>query len=456
MVRSGMVKVISLYSANGRKIAQPRRKVIFHLLSTIPLLAIVQFMIFKFTIRDQDYSANDSAALPEIRISNAMAKIPDGKSSQIETMKILEKLVDLISGEGEGYSHSYASNKSGSEINPGKEGKPVVTAKLRPPRFVFGHSTGHAGSTTTHRALRSPGCPWENFKGNNFEDRLVRRQEEWTVDYPECNNTRTYLAPRIIKKLATYNRNTTYIDMGHFHNRLGTIECLADYFREDAAFVRIRRNRYDIARSFSHDFQTPCTKKKKGLKHPALAICPRSNENAGSVNLPVSDKIWDALTPFQRFLWYADEMEYRWHTMKAMYQDGRHESRSDHASPMFFEITWSSSEQLTKEIDKLRSTLGCCPVEIKKTQQHVQHPNHTKICALDIQQDFEYRRLMNYNDTTLKIIVSSQFPQHVDSEKCVESPEEIKQLTRFHAAEQGMAYDADAWVFPLEEAEVIE
>jgi len=420
----------------------------------------------KSIITDTPAAGVNSAAGLGIIISNATnTKIHEKETGQNKTEH--ETQADFISGEETKHSHSYTSSSSSSssssnnkgggseKINHPEQGKSDIAGKRKTPRFFFGHSTGHSGSTSIHRALSNTGCPWHRL--SHFEDKFVSRKEKnlWTVDYPECTKPRKYIVPLLIDRIQTkavkYGRNTTYIDMGHFHNRGHTIECLADYFREDAAFVRIRRNRYDIAHSFSKNYQTPCMVHTTGLeRHPVLSVCPRSNENAGSVNLPVSDKIWDALTPFQRFLWYADEMEHRWHTLKAMYQDGRHESRR----PVFFEVTWSSSEQLTEEINKLRSTLGCNTTKISKTKRHVHHKKQTKLCALDIEQDFEYRRLMNYDDTTLHILVSGRFPQHVDSDECVESLEKLKNLTQLHAAEHGVPYDEDTWVFPLEEAEV--
>jgi hypothetical protein len=145
------------------------------------------------------------------------------------------------------------------------------------------------------------------------QDRLIRyqyrkeRQQDYSMNRSSLNHT-------------------TYIDMCHFHNRSRILECLAKYFGESAAFVHIRRNRYDIARSYvgkKHDqIKMPCiidhkiykSRRKKGPKgrddvHPGLASCPRSGENAEPANLTVTDDIWDnSFVPFQRFLWYADEM----------------------------------------------------------------------------------------------------------------------------------------------------
>ena len=55
------------------------------------------------------------------------------------------------------------------------------------------------------------------------------------------------------------------------------------------------------------------------MKHPSVSLCPRSDEGDGPVNLPVpDDATWDRLTSFQRFLWYADKMEHRWHALRAV------------------------------------------------------------------------------------------------------------------------------------------
>lgn len=149
------------------------------------------------------------------------------------------------------------------------------------------------------------------------------------------------------------------------------MECLAKHFGAEAAFVHIRRNRYSIARSFlgkKQSKKTPCIvdslmygaetpfirKNKRGQFrnttkiHPIVATCPRSGENVGPVNLPVpSDEIWDAFTPFQRFLWYADEMEHRWHSLKAKASFEKAER------PSFYETTWNSGVEIVREIFSL-------------------------------------------------------------------------------------------------------
>ena len=189
----------------------------------------------------------------------------------------------------------------------------TTSSVIKHPRFIFGHSTGHAGSTTVHKSLSQPGCPWETFQ--SFEER-VKGEAYWTAD-PDCNMTKNILVPHLLAIIDEHKHkheqasretgksidNTTFIDMGHFHNRGRVIECLADHFREQAAFVRVRRDRYSIANSFAKRNQTPCILANKLLRHPGGSVCPRSGEDAGLVNLPVpSDLIWDAMTPFQRFL----------------------------------------------------------------------------------------------------------------------------------------------------------
>ena len=60
--------------------------------------------------------------------------------------------------------------------------------------FIFGHSTGHSGSTTVHNALIQPGCPWDNsllvehFENEHPGERI------WPHDV-DCSLTETTLVP---------------------------------------------------------------------------------------------------------------------------------------------------------------------------------------------------------------------------------------------------------------------
>jgi hypothetical protein len=124
---------------------------------------------------------------------------------------------------------------------------------------------------------------------------------------------------------------------------------------------------------------------------PTVGICPRSRENAGPVDLPVSDAIWDAFTPFQRFLWYADEMEHRWYSLQNMFNN---DSNSDHVIvglrgvPSFYEATWNDADELKKSVSDIRNKLSCTTeMELKNKHPHVEHRDRALNCSDQILQE---------------------------------------------------------------------
>ena len=274
----------------------------------------------------------------------------------------------------------------------------------------------------------------------------------------------------------------TYLDLGHFHNRGHTMECLAYLLGERATFIHVGRNRYDIARSHSKISQTPCItdphndeikeelqrnptkemiqKKKKGKEppktyiHPHVSRCPRSGEGAGPVDLPISnDDVWDEFIPYQRFLWLADELTHRWHNLKLFYET---KSSKDlpHGKPKFLEMRWSLSSDFDREISKIKAELGC-PVqkkdkipEVKSPNHHVAHTVGSTKCRQQIELDMQYRKVMQYDDETSDILFGLSNPQHVDSTDCKESPEELKEAIQKIHENLEMVYKEDEWVLP--------
>jgi len=338
------------------------------------------------------------------------------------------------------------------------------------PRFIFGHSTGHSGSTSIHKALSAEGCHWNVL--SKFE--IIVEEERYPnlsmidaskeIDNFDCGVTNDKVLPFLLESIEEGAKawgvedisEITYLDMGHFHNRGRILECLADHLKEQVVFVRVRRNRYAIARSFARDNVTPCitspynsqlkSNKVTGQRkiHPEITLCPRSDEGIGPVNLPVPDGIWDAMTPFQRFLWYADEMEHRWHTLTSKYNDGQ----------SYHEITWSDTEELKDGIDDLRGKLGCTSAKVQNAKVHLKHVEKSVNCSDLICQDMEYRRVMEYDVDTLSILVSSKFPQHVDMNDCMETGIELKRVIEEEyslyssRSAGGAQYDKDTWVLP--------
>ena len=154
-----------------------------------------------------------------------------------------------------------------------------------------------------------------------------------------------------------------------------------------------------------------------GMKHPGVAVCPRSGERAGPVNLPLDDSIWDSFTPF---LWYADEMEHRWYTLKQMFNN----NGSSNSTPTFYEIEWRNGVELEEGAQYLRRKLGCSEdTIIENKRKHVKHVTQSLNCSSMIQQDLQYQQLMNYTDETSKILFrSSPFG---DINECFESRDDL-------------------------------
>ena len=330
------------------------------------------------------------------------------------------------------------------------------------PRFIFGHSTGHAGSSSVMSALKdAKGCPWHltsRFERHHPVERSSYHNKQLTdTNDLDCGIFDNKVLPmfsklieREAKKLNVEKRDMTYLDMGHFHNRFRTLECLADRLGEQLTFVKVRRNRYAIANSFASSFITPCmsSPQSKWLNpnitedktlHPALTICPRSDELIGVMNLPVPDEIWDRMTPFQRFLWYADEMEHRWHTLTSTYNS---------SGTSYHEINWSHSKELEEGIVALGSKFGCESVTIENKKQHVKHVDKMLNCSDFIRQDLEYRNMVNYDDETLKILVPPTFSQHVNMDDCMDSRIELEEAIKVYSVGSNENSDINAWVLP--------
>ena len=240
-----------------------------------------------------------------------------------------------------------------------------------PPKFLFGFSTGHAGSTSIHNEMKG-------FFHNNCAERdisVVAHFEnvapgelgmKYDPETPSCNKTKDIVLPYLYEKFIFEkmgNRSESgwiYIDIGHFHNRLSHLECFADLLKSDVGFVHIRRDRYQIANSFARDFQTPCSRADDvqnpdigKATHPLLSYCPHSMEKNGPVALPSpSDQIWMSLNPFQKFLWLADDLEMRWHRLTQTYKGVKE-------APQFYEVTWSNPEELKASLFHVFEQMPC-------------------------------------------------------------------------------------------------
>jgi hypothetical protein len=374
------------------------------------------------------------------------------------------------------------------------------------PRVFLGHNTGHAASLSVQEAIAKSGCPWrddnqDNQDKNNDETLpFLIQQFEWTapgerkwkhgnssdVDSTierSCHLTQKRLLPHLFQYMDATLQNRTnhekqnlepqpldksnviFMDMGHFHSRGHVAECMAKILQHKLTLIRIRRNRHQIANSFAVKYVTPCLRDHEQINppeiplqrqrrrrrriSPALAICPRSGERIGPVYLkvPGGDAVWDAMTPFQHFLWYVDEMEYRWHAMQQYFDqefgkgyndnidDKTPESNVNNLPPNLLEVTWSTPEDLQDGINHVRTSLGCTPIpNVPMTHNHTKSQHEAINCTDYILQDWQYQDIMQYTAETRNILLRPDLllPLHLDSDKCVETRHQLDQFVAEH------------------------
>lgn len=366
---------------------------------------------------------------------------------------------------------------------------PIANTSTTPlPRFILGFSTGHTGSTSAQVMLKT-GCPWNDkniskkhdgggsllqFFSEAFELSPRPLRESYfhgnldaKDDSLSCQYTRDILLPFLLdnihksiqpqlQDIEMYKEEalsmTTFVDMGHFNNRGKALECLHKELATHTqspngplTWIRIRRNRQSVAYSFAGESITPCLvdhnstptnteiyrelipMKNKAHPHPVVATCPRSGEGTAAVALKVpNDQIWDSMTTFQQFLWSADEIEARWHAMVKQYNNS---SDSANTVSLFLEMTWSSKEDFQQSSDEIRSQLGCIPWNAPNSKKHVSKVQNSVNCTFLVEQDFEYRQMMQFDAETYKMLYENEdwtLPDHMaDSGMCMEDREEL-------------------------------
>lgn len=290
------------------------------------------------------------------------------------------------------------------------------------PDFILGVSTGHAGSTSSHIIAKKASCPWGKME-IPFESTHPPRGTLPHPNYP-CMPIAHYV-PEMEKKRYEMT-DGTYVDMGHFYNEFPNgMECLAELLGSRLAMVRIRRNRYSIALSFTNrqPFMTPCLNSSRGSPHPTVSYCPRSDQTHGPTALRVpSDNVWDNLSPFQQFLWLADELELRYQTVKEKYP------RTN-----YYEINWTTATDFAEAMAWLwREHFNCHSEELGKSsvtnsKKHIRHEAGGRNCSWEILQDLEYRKLIQMEEEQEQRILGP-YTQRVGGQECMESPKELEDL----------------------------
>ena len=86
---------------------------------------------------------------------------------------------------------------------------------------------------------------------------------------------------------------------------LGLLPALVDVLGSHAKFIRLRRNRFDTAYSFTQNHGDPCTDECK------FCLCPLDS----ATRCPPHGHVWHKLNSFERYLWAVDEVECQWQAL---------------------------------------------------------------------------------------------------------------------------------------------
>mmetsp|Transcript_5118 Transcript_5118/g.9720 ORF Transcript_5118/g.9720 Transcript_5118/m.9720 type:complete len:112 (-) Transcript_5118:10-345(-) len=92
-------------------------------------------------------------------------------------------------------------------------------------------------------------------------------------------------------------------------------------------------------------------------------------------------------------------------------------------------MTWSSKEDFQQSSDEICSQLGYIPWNAPNSKKHVSKIQNSVNCTFLVEQDFEYRQMMQFDAETYKMLYKNEdwtLPDHMaDSGMCIEDREEL-------------------------------
>lgn len=265
---------------------------------------------------------------------------------------------------------------------------------IQPPRYMFGISTGHAGSTSLSKRASYSGSLKANISFR-FENSFLGRRTwlSWAGTKPSLEEQEVKVRndyKLLIDNLLDNDQSQTYVDLGH-HNMLGMLRTTPKVFGDDVFFLRFRRDRVHTAYSFS--------KYRHGLCKNGYRVCPLTDWHLLSPHSRNwTEDAWRSMTHVQQHLWFIDEVE-------AQFQQLLREN--PHVS--YLECNWS--DDLEHCFELVSSILG-----LQVAANGGAHSkNHTDgemgSYARDKirRADEDYRSVMEYTDEVSNSILEVQF-----------------------------------------------
>lgn len=251
-------------------------------------------------------------------------------------------------------------------------------------KCVFGFSTGHVGTGTLNEKTAYKNVSHVEFLFEGYstkEDPVAKSQLNCRVSserYKAGNFTELdeeYFVKRelsyFFNALIQSSNKRIIVDLGH--SNLFYYRGLARHFLDpnkarpfcsELVFVRIRRSRYETAKSLM--YRSPHHPKTDLCADVVLGYCPYMNPSSVLIR-PISQDAWKNLSVFQQMLWFIDETEARWRHFKQKYTN---------SNIVMSEVYWSSkeSEGLERALPTIARILETEPANIHLPQHHV-HAN---------------------------------------------------------------------------------
>lgn len=184
--------------------------------------------------------------------------------------------------------------------------------------FIFVISNGHTG--TTHLGQTSN---WRRMFGDikSFSEIFITHEMEadkqkvktisWYGDY--CATALDYVINEKLPKMTSVldaTKKNIYFQSGH-QVILGLVPALIQILGDSAKFIRLRRNKLDVAYSYAQKAGGPCTARC------IFCLCPLDS----ATKLAVTGDIWEQFSVYQKYLWFVDEVEAQWQSLLLEYPD---------------------------------------------------------------------------------------------------------------------------------------
>lgn len=262
--------------------------------------------------------------------------------------------------------------------------------------FVFVVSNGHTGTTF----LGQPSTWYQEFgnKSKLLNQIKICHEVEPNVSYMKeipfhhdfCDRALEYVVKEKLPRMKSdlrHTRKTIFFDSGH-QIILGLVPALIQVLGDKVKFVRLRRNKFDVAHSFwAEKGYGPCSSRC------LFCSCPLDP----MTRLKVPGSIWSSMSSFQKYLWFVDEVEAQWQSTLESFPNIN-----------YIETNWNAriTSAMFTDIARFAGATDIEPlphVELSAVGHHDHHikDNHTNMTTFFLNEEKIYLEKMNLKSCTM-------------------------------------------------------